>query len=214
MSDLYCHRFKLRHVDDIKSLEKVAIAVSVKGGRRGDISLWLRSPAGTPSHLMTCRPKDDNGDGWTEWTLSTNAFFGEERVNGEWILGMQNYGSGDMELISWRLTFFGSSAETKSMWDPDGWARRALHSRYPPSPTYFQEESEGGAWSDEEYYQPRSMDDEWPTLSGYFSSDFEGKRRHWHRTKSGAEVFPWSPLRVKGRLKGRMVQTIYFGDMQ
>lgn len=190
--------FKVRRVNNIKALEKVAIAVDVRTKRRGDVSLWLRSPAGTSSTLMTRRTSDDDNGGWAGWTFSTNAFFGEERVNGEWVLGMENHGNKEVELVSWRLTFFGSSVDNKLAWNSDEWTRNTLYSIHPPSPKYFEDQEglKGREWSGEDLYQPGSMDDEWVRLSGYFSSDPEFRKRRWHRMDGKPDFLPRDQSKV------------------
>ena len=198
--------FRVKHVNGIKALEKVAVTVSVRTRRRGNISIWLRSPAGTINTLMTHRASDDDDGGWKGWTFSTNAFFGEERVSGEWVLGVQNHGSTEGELLSWRLTFFGSAIDDGRAWNGEGWARGALYSVYPPSRTYFedsQEELKGRAWIEEEHYGSRSMDDEWARLSGYLSSDEETRQRHWHRMDGRPNFLPRDQSRalLKGERK-------------
>jgi proprotein convertase subtilisin/kexin type 2 len=71
---------------EINYLEHVQAVVSLNGTRRGDMTLYLISPTGTQSVILTRRPKDDDDkDGFTNWPFMTTHTWGEN-PRGKWRL--------------------------------------------------------------------------------------------------------------------------------
>lgn len=193
-------RVRRRTVKPMKALERAAISVFVRAAHRGGVSLWLRSPSGTTSVLLSRRPFDDSSKGFTGWTMTTNAFWGEQHLSGDWTLGVTYKGEGTAELVEWRLTLFG---EGKSGSKPN-WSDLYMHAIFPPSPNHFaptvDEPSSSQsifasipflgrkrkrAWADEQHFEPGNDESgDWAELSGYYSADREGKAAYkaWHRT--------------------------------
>nr|CAD2186912.1 unnamed protein product [Meloidogyne enterolobii] len=71
---------------EVNFLEHVQAIVSLNTSRRGDTTLYLISPMGTPSMLLSRRPKDDDSkDGFTNWPFMTTHTWGEN-PRGKWRL--------------------------------------------------------------------------------------------------------------------------------
>ncbi|KAL3083079.1 hypothetical protein niasHS_010881 [Heterodera schachtii] len=71
---------------EVNFLEHVQAIVSLNSSRRGDTTLYLISPAGTPSMILSRRPKDDDAkDGFTNWPFMTTHTWGEN-PRGRWRL--------------------------------------------------------------------------------------------------------------------------------
>ena len=70
----------------VNYIEHVQAVVSLNATRRGDVTLYLISPMGTKSLILSRRPKDDdNRDGFTKWPFMTTHTWGEDPV-GRWRL--------------------------------------------------------------------------------------------------------------------------------
>ncbi|KAF7638510.1 hypothetical protein Mgra_00002188 [Meloidogyne graminicola] len=71
---------------EVNYLEHVQAIVSLNSSRRGDTTLYLISPMGTPSMILSRRPKDDDSkDGFTNWPFMTTHTWGEN-PKGKWRL--------------------------------------------------------------------------------------------------------------------------------
>lgn len=71
---------------EVNYLEHVQAVVTLNATRRGDVTLYLISPSGTRSMILTRRPKDDdNHDGFTNWPFMTTHTWGEN-PRGKWRL--------------------------------------------------------------------------------------------------------------------------------
>jgi proprotein convertase subtilisin/kexin type 2 len=71
---------------EINYLEHVQAIVTLNSTRRGDVTLYLISPSGTQSVILTRRPKDDDDkDGFTNWPFMTTHTWGEN-PRGKWRL--------------------------------------------------------------------------------------------------------------------------------
>merc|ERR1712045_876031 len=51
---------------EVRYLEHVQAVISLNATRRGDVELYLRSPMGTRSMILSNRPHDDGRDGFTK----------------------------------------------------------------------------------------------------------------------------------------------------
>ncbi|CAB3407475.1 unnamed protein product [Caenorhabditis bovis] len=63
-------------------IERVVVAMSLIHSRRGQLSVWLRSPTGTVSRLLAPRPLDDQAN-LLNWQFVSTHFFGES-PEGDW----------------------------------------------------------------------------------------------------------------------------------
>ncbi|CAD5222733.1 unnamed protein product [Bursaphelenchus okinawaensis] len=71
---------------EINYLEHVQAVVTLNSSRRGDTTLYLISPSGTRTMILSRRPKDDDSkDGFTNWPFMTTHTWGEN-PRGRWRL--------------------------------------------------------------------------------------------------------------------------------
>ncbi|XP_030045509.1 furin [Microcaecilia unicolor] len=73
----------------ISSLEHVQARLTLSYNRRGDLAIYLTSPAGTRSTLLAPRPHDYSADGFNDWAFMTTHAWDED-PSGEWILEIEN----------------------------------------------------------------------------------------------------------------------------
>lgn len=71
---------------EVNYLEHVQAVISLNTSRRGDVELFLRSPMGTRSMILSTRPNDDDSrDGFTKWPFMTTHTWAEY-PRGKWTL--------------------------------------------------------------------------------------------------------------------------------
>nr|CAG4648540.1 EOG090X02T5 [Polyphemus pediculus] len=71
---------------EVNYLEHVQAVISLNSTRRGDVEIFLISPMGTRSMILSRRPNDDDGrDGFTKWPFMTTHTWGED-PRGRWTL--------------------------------------------------------------------------------------------------------------------------------
>ena len=71
---------------EVRYLEHVQAVISLNATRRGDVELYLRSPMGTRSMILSNRPHDDDArDGFTKWPFMTSHTWAEYPI-GKWTL--------------------------------------------------------------------------------------------------------------------------------
>ncbi|KAJ1352983.1 endoglucanase 3 [Parelaphostrongylus tenuis] len=79
---------------EVRYLEHVQAVVSFNSTRRGDTTLYLVSPMGTRTMILSRRPKDDDSkDGFTNWPFMTTHTWGENPI-GKWRLVVRFQGPG------------------------------------------------------------------------------------------------------------------------
>jgi len=70
----------------VNYLEHVQAVISLNSTRRGDVTMYLVSPSGTRTMILSRRPKDDDSrDGFTNWPFMTTHTWGEN-PQGKWRL--------------------------------------------------------------------------------------------------------------------------------
>ncbi len=79
----------VRKCKHITKLEHTIANLSFTAPRRGNIGIRLISPSGTPSQLLSTRPKDHTGEGLEEWPFMTVHNWGEN-PSGKWVLEVSN----------------------------------------------------------------------------------------------------------------------------
>lgn len=79
-------------MDEVNYLEHVQVVVTLQAQRRGELELYLTSPAGTKSMLLGRRSSDTAGDGLSNWAFMTTHSWGEAPV-GSWKLEVKNSGT-------------------------------------------------------------------------------------------------------------------------
>lgn len=71
---------------EVNYLEHVQAVITLNSTRRGDVELFLRSPMGTRSMILSPRPNDEDGhDGFTKWPFMTTHTWAEY-PRGKWTL--------------------------------------------------------------------------------------------------------------------------------
>ncbi|XP_021093510.1 proprotein convertase subtilisin/kexin type 7 isoform X7 [Heterocephalus glaber] len=98
----------------LKTLEHVAVTVSIAHPRRGSLELKLFCPSGMVSLIGTPRSMDSDPSGFDDWTFSTVRCWGE-RAKGTYRLVIRDVGDEPPQLgilQQWQLTLYGS------MWSP------------------------------------------------------------------------------------------------
>ncbi|KAK3877496.1 hypothetical protein Pcinc_017822, partial [Petrolisthes cinctipes] len=98
----------------VNFLEHVQAKVSLTADRRGDIEIYLASPAGTKSTLLAQRPHDNSRAGFHSWPFLTVHMWGE-RPLGKWTLEIHNDGrffsTGKSQVTEWSMTMYGTETE-------------------------------------------------------------------------------------------------------
>ncbi|XP_072678263.1 proprotein convertase subtilisin/kexin type 7 isoform X3 [Canis lupus baileyi] len=98
----------------LKTLEHVAVTVSITHPRRGSLELKLFCPSGMMSLIGAPRSMDSDPNGFNDWTFSTVRCWGE-RAKGTYRLMVRDVGDETLQpgiLQQWQLTLYGS------VWSP------------------------------------------------------------------------------------------------
>ncbi|KAM6171992.1 proprotein convertase subtilisin/kexin type 7 [Erethizon dorsatum] len=98
----------------LKTLEHVAVTVSITHPRRGSLELKLFCPSGMMSLIGAPRSMDSDPSGFNDWTFSTVRCWGES-AKGTYRLVIRDVGDEPPQLgilQQWQLTLYGS------MWSP------------------------------------------------------------------------------------------------
>lgn len=76
----------MNKANEVNFLEHVQAFITLKASRRGDTVIYLTSPLGTRSLLLSKRPLDsDSTNGFHKWPFMTTHAWGE-RARGQWKL--------------------------------------------------------------------------------------------------------------------------------
>ncbi|MEE6503407.1 hypothetical protein FKM82_004820 [Ascaphus truei] len=100
----------------ISTLEHVQARLTLSYNRRGDLAVYLTSPAGTRSSLLAPRPHDYSGDGFNDWAFMTTHSWDED-PSGEWVLEIENtsdnnnYGT----LTQFVLVLYGTASDSPNL---------------------------------------------------------------------------------------------------
>jgi len=103
-------------------LEHVISPLSIAGGYRGALRIYLQSPSGTRAQLLDNRPKDSSRSGFTNWPFMSVHSWGENPT-GKWRLEIHNdleWGP-DAKLYKWSLQLYGTSFDPNSNYSDDEW---------------------------------------------------------------------------------------------
>lgn len=95
---------------EVNYLEHVQALITVNTTRRGDLELFMRSPMGTRSMILSTRPNDDDSrDGFTKWPFMTTHTWAEY-PRGKWTLEVRFNGQRVNEgfLKEWTLLLHGT----------------------------------------------------------------------------------------------------------
>ncbi|NWT03924.1 PCSK7 convertase, partial [Mionectes macconnelli] len=95
----------------MRTLEHVAVTVTITHPRRGNLEIRLFCPSGMMSLIGTTRSMDSDPNGFSDWTFSTVRCWGEE-AQGTYRLVIRDIGDESLRpgtLKQWQLTLYGSS---------------------------------------------------------------------------------------------------------
>ena len=132
-------------VDDcegVNSLEHVVSPIHVSAGRkRGDLRIYLTSPAGTRSTLLDARPQDYSSSGYIDWPFMTTHSWGEN-PRGRWILEIHNDAyskwASDAKFFKWSLELYGVQYDPNSAeYYQDVEQQNNIDVREAPAPPHF-----------------------------------------------------------------------------
>ncbi|KAH8383890.1 hypothetical protein KR009_011094 [Drosophila setifemur] len=100
----------VNHCRSVNFLEHVQAKITLTSQRRGDIQLYLRSPANTSVTLLTSRVHDNSRSGFNQWPFMSVHTWGES-PRGNWQLEIHNEGRfmGHALLREWSLIFYGTT---------------------------------------------------------------------------------------------------------
>uniref|UniRef100_A0A1L8DJ27 furin n=2 Tax=Nyssomyia neivai TaxID=330878 RepID=A0A1L8DJ27_9DIPT len=98
----------VEHCMGVNYLEHVQAKITLTSQRRGDIQIYLTSPAGTRVTLLTSRIHDVSRAGFTLWPFMSVHTWGEA-PHGNWQLEIRNEGRYMAQITDWRLLFYGTA---------------------------------------------------------------------------------------------------------
>ncbi|XP_077313113.1 proprotein convertase subtilisin/kexin type 7 isoform X2 [Lithobates pipiens] len=104
----------------MRTLEHVAVMVTITHPRRGNLQIQLFCPSGVSSLIGAMRNIDNDPSGFSDWTFSTVRCWGEN-AEGMYRLNVTDLGDGTLKngiFQTWQLTLYGSS------WTPEDVAKR------------------------------------------------------------------------------------------
>merc|ERR1719187_278824 len=96
--------------DQVKYLEHVQAHITIDTARRGNLRIYLTSPRGTKSQLLTTRSRDTSTRGFQDWPFLTVFSWGEDPA-GTWLLEVENTGGSEATLRKWSLKFHGTAED-------------------------------------------------------------------------------------------------------
>ncbi|CAM5121678.1 unnamed protein product [Natator depressus] len=116
----------------MKTLEHVAVTVTITHPRRGNLEIKLLCPSGMVSKIGTTRSLDSDPNGFADWTFSTVRCWGEE-AQGMYRLIIRDVGDETLKtgtLKQWQLTLYGSSWTTAEMRERQRLVEDAMSGQY------------------------------------------------------------------------------------
>ncbi|XP_043946977.1 furin-like protease 1 isoform X2 [Drosophila biarmipes] len=97
----------VNHCRSVNYLEHVQAKITLTSQRRGDIQLYLRSPANTSVTLLTPRVHDNSRSGFNQWPFMSVHTWGES-PQGNWQLEIHNEGRYMAQITQWDMIFYGT----------------------------------------------------------------------------------------------------------
>ncbi|XP_039494211.1 furin-like protease 1 isoform X3 [Drosophila santomea] len=97
----------VNHCRSVNYLEHVQAKITLTSQRRGDIQLFLRSPANTSVTLLTPRVHDNSRSGFNQWPFMSVHTWGES-PQGNWQLEIHNEGRYMAQITQWDMIFYGT----------------------------------------------------------------------------------------------------------
>ncbi|XP_017958686.1 furin-like protease 1 isoform X5 [Drosophila navojoa] len=97
----------VNHCLSVNYLEHVQAKITLTSQRRGDIQLYLRSPANTRVTLLTSRIHDNSRSGFNQWPFMSVHTWGES-PHGNWQLEIHNEGRYMAQITQWDMILYGT----------------------------------------------------------------------------------------------------------
>ncbi|KAJ7305261.1 hypothetical protein JRQ81_011176 [Phrynocephalus forsythii] len=119
-------------VSGMRTLEHVAVTVTIAHPRRGNLDLRLFCPSDMNSLVGTARSMDSDPSGFLDWTFSTVRCWGEE-AKGTYRLQIRDVGDETLRagvLKQWQLTLYGSSWTPKEIKERQRLLEEAMSGQY------------------------------------------------------------------------------------
>ncbi|XP_062995425.1 proprotein convertase subtilisin/kexin type 7 [Elgaria multicarinata webbii] len=117
----------------MRTLEHVAVTVTITHPRRGNLEIRLLCPSGMESLVGTARSMDTDPNGFVDWTFSTVRCWGEE-AQGTYRLVVRDVGDEALPpagvLKQWQLTLYGSSWALAEIQERQRLLEEAMSGRY------------------------------------------------------------------------------------
>ncbi|XP_019748233.1 proprotein convertase subtilisin/kexin type 7 [Hippocampus comes] len=120
----------------MRTLEHVAVTVTITHPCRGNLEIVLFCPSGIPSVIGARRAIDRDSAGYQDWTFSTVRCWGE-RADGQYYLKLSDHKEPSSqqcasvgELKQWKLTLYGSSLTFKDVKDRQMLVKDAMSGKY------------------------------------------------------------------------------------
>uniref|UniRef100_A0A8C6YQV4 Proprotein convertase subtilisin/kexin type 7 n=1 Tax=Nothoprocta perdicaria TaxID=30464 RepID=A0A8C6YQV4_NOTPE len=116
----------------MRTLEHVAVTVTITHPRRGNLEIRLFCPSGMMSLIGTTRSMDSDPNGFADWTFSTVRCWGEE-AQGTYRLVVRDTGDESLRagtLRQWQLTLYGSSWSPAEMRERQRLLEEAMSGQY------------------------------------------------------------------------------------
>lgn len=116
----------------MRTLEHVAVTVTITHPRRGNLEIRLFCPSGMMSLIGTTRSMDSDPNGFADWTFSTVRCWGEE-AQGTYRLVIRDTGDESLRpgtLKQWQLTLYGSSWSPAEMKERQRLLEEAMSGQY------------------------------------------------------------------------------------
>ena len=105
------------NIQMISTLQVVSPIHVSAGRKRGDLRIYLTSPAGTRSTLLDARPQDYMSSGFIDWPFMTTHSWGEN-PRGKWFLEIHNDAyskwASDAKFFRWTLELYGIEFDPNS----------------------------------------------------------------------------------------------------
>ncbi|KAG8907408.1 pheromone processing endoprotease [Tulasnella sp. 403] len=98
--------------NNFEKLEHITVKVWINHSRRGDVEVYLVSPAGIKSVLAGKRAYDEDKTGFPGWTFMTLKHWGENPV-GKWTIHVSDQANdkNNGTFLGWSLNFWGSTID-------------------------------------------------------------------------------------------------------
>ncbi|XP_030572268.1 furin-like protease 1 [Drosophila novamexicana] len=105
-------QLSVNHCLSVNYLEHVQAKITLTSQRRGDIQLYLKSPANTKVTLLTSRMHDNSRSGFNQWPFMSVHTWGES-PHGNWQLEIHNEGRYMAQITQWDMILYGTEVPSQ-----------------------------------------------------------------------------------------------------